>query len=135
MYGRPGHRAAGGSAVTSARGAWPLALGVTAGVAAAGLAVLVYVDPRPTVHMPEAGARPATAPAAWAAPAASVASSRPVWLRPVPPAIVLPPGDEIDEAVRPWQAGNYAGAAMWLEALAREHQEIPMLDFYAGVAW
>lgn len=83
----------------------------------------------------EAGARPATAPAAWAAPAASVASSRPVWLRPVPPAIVLPPGDEIDEAVRPWQAGNYAGAAMWLEALAREHQEIPMLDFYAGVAW
>jgi len=113
--------------MTAWRRARRVALGVTVAAVAVGLAGLVVARREPAVG---------PAPAVPAPPSAlPTGASRPVWLRPVPPAIVLPPSDAIDEAVRPWQAGNYAGAALWLEALAKEHRDIPLLQFYAGAAW
>lgn len=97
---------------------------VTALVAAALASLLVSCAALPEGSAPKAG-RAATGDQ----------TSRPVWLRPVPPAVVLPADDEIDTALRPWQAGNYAGAAMWLEALADARPGMPMLDFYAGAGW
>lgn len=72
-----------------------------------------------TRHLPDAHAR------------------RPVWLRPVPPALRYGgrEQDAFDEAIAPWQAGNYGGAAVRLDALARQHPDDLALEFYRGAAW
>lgn len=75
-------------------------------------------------------------------------SPPPEWLRPVPPAVArhLPIGGAapsssrsfaaaFDAAIGPWQAGNYAEAAMRLEELARTFPEDADAHFYCGAAW
>jgi tetratricopeptide (TPR) repeat protein len=75
-------------------------------------------------------------------------SPRPEWLRPVPPALArhLPSGGAapssresfaaaFDAAIGPWQAGNYAEAALRLEELARAFPENADAHFYCGAAW
>ena len=76
-------------------------------------------------------------------------SPSPDWLRPVPPALVrhpapdppAPPGttdpftQAFDEAIGPWQAGNYADAALRLEVLARRFPDDADAHFYLGTAW
>ena len=81
-------------------------------------------------------------------PARAALAVRPDWLRPVPPAVVLyttdvpdegvpdtPFADAFTEAMAPWQAGNYAEAALRLDELARAYPGIADAHFYRGAAW
>lgn len=97
-----------------------------------------------TVAVADAPIPPATEPAAPADP-----RTRPDWLRAVPPAIALySPGvltmrgggdatfaDAFAEAIAPWQAGNYADAALRLDALAAAYPAMAEAHFYRGTAW
>jgi tetratricopeptide (TPR) repeat protein len=82
-------------------------------------------------------------------PAGAALSARPDWLRAVPPAVVLhtpdvpvgadsgqqPFADAFTAAIAPWQAGNYAEAALRLDELADTYPGIAAAHFYRGAAW
>ena len=71
------------------------------------------------------------------------------WLRAVPPSVVLyspgvltmrggaaePFAEAFDDAIAPWQAGNYAEAALRLDALASTYPAVAEAHFYRGAAW
>jgi len=95
--------------------------------------------PRASTAPQNVAREPSDAPAGGApvAPPRDARTPRPVWLRPLPPALRYggPASEAFDEAIGPWQAGNYGGAAVRLDALARQHPKDEALEFYRGVAW
>jgi TolA-binding protein len=54
---------------------------------------------------------------------------------PAPPATTDAFTQAFDEAIAPWQAGNYAEAALRLEALAQRFPDDADAQFYLGTAW
>jgi hypothetical protein len=106
-------------------------------------------DARPPARTARPRTAPDGSPVVVATPVTRATVERPDWLRVVPPSVVLrtpgasarrgpddtPFGTDFDKAIAPWQAGNYAEAAMRLEPLAVAHPDLAESHFYLGTAW